>query len=85
MFSGGLEYLNKRPLGRVTPCLGMPEAGRGLGGVADGKLAGGSTVPMSAQQNRSSQRTGSVLVQVYAFGGGHGWSLVSACGPGRAA
>lgn len=32
----------------------MPETGRGLGGVAAGNLAGGSTAVTSAHQNRSS-------------------------------
>ena len=46
----------------------MPEAGRGLGGVAAEKVAGGSTVARSAQHNRGSQKAGTVLVQVYASG-----------------
>lgn len=67
------------------PCWGMPEAGRGLGGVAVGKVAGGSTVVTSAQQNRGSQKAGTVLVQVHASGAVHGCPSPPASGPGGAA
>ena len=40
----------------------MPDAGRGLGGVAAKKLAGGSTLARPRQPDRGSQRHQSVLV-----------------------